>query len=83
MKKSTEELSNFNDSNRQIWAESKTGMTLTQAANLVLTAAREQKLDMTLLKEVLRVRLQEGIDLCYLEMFARIVYTLGGFEKNK
>lgn len=72
---------NLNGSNGQVWAESRTELTLTQATNLVLTAARDQKLDMDLFKDVLRVCLQEGIDLCYLGMFIRIVYTLGGFEK--
>lgn len=71
---------NFNNSNRQNWTESQTKMTLTQAANLVLTAARGQKLDMTLLKDVLRIRLQEGIDMCYLGMFVRIVYSLSCLE---
>ncbi|MFP3031660.1 MAG: hypothetical protein ACEY3M_11170, partial [Wolbachia sp.] len=36
---------NFNGSNEAAWQESKTGLTLTQAANLVSTAAKNQKSD--------------------------------------
>lgn len=48
---------NFNGSNRAAYRESKTSLTLTQAANLVLTAAKDQKLDTDFLKCMLLIRL--------------------------
>ncbi|MFP3035615.1 MAG: hypothetical protein ACEY3A_01000 [Wolbachia sp.] len=71
---------NFNGSNRAIWQESRTGLTLTQAANLVLTAAKNQKLDTDFLKCMLLVRLKEGNGACYLGMFNRIIYSLSCLE---
>lgn len=71
---------NFSGSNRANWSESRTGLTLTQAVNLVLTAAKKQNLDMQLLKGILLVRLQEGNRQCYLGMFNRIIYSLSCLE---
>ncbi|WP_353283183.1 hypothetical protein [Wolbachia endosymbiont (group A) of Pogonocherus hispidulus] len=51
---------NFNGSNGAAYRESKTSLTLTQAANLVLTAAKDQKLDTDFLKCMLLMRLKEG-----------------------
>ncbi|MDN5247907.1 MAG: hypothetical protein QWI36_02085 [Wolbachia endosymbiont of Tyrophagus putrescentiae] len=71
---------NFNNSNSATWKESKSGLTITQAANLVLIAAREQKLDMDLLKCMLLMRLQEGNGKCNLGMFNRVIYSLSCLE---
>ncbi len=71
---------NFNDSNRATYRESRTGLTLTQAANLVLAAAKNQKLDVDLLKCMLLMRLQEGNGACHLGMFNRIIYSLSCLE---
>lgn len=71
---------NFNGSNRAIWQESRAGLTLTQAANLVLTAAKNQRLDVDLLKCMLLMRLQEGSGACHLGMFNRIIYSLSCLE---
>ncbi|MDR3132228.1 MAG: hypothetical protein LBU02_04005 [Rickettsiales bacterium] len=71
---------NFNGSNRAIWQESRTGLTLTQAANLVLTAAKDQKLDTDFLKCMLLMRLKEGNGACHLGMFNRIIYSLSCLE---
>lgn len=71
---------NFNGSNRATWQESRTQLTLTQAANLVLTAARRQNLDVDLLKCMLVMRLQEGNGACNLGMFNRIIYSLSCLE---
>ncbi len=71
---------NFSCSNRATWQESKTSLTLTQAANLVLTAAKDQKLDTDFLKCMLLMRLQEGNCACHLGMFNRIIYSLSCLE---
>ncbi|WP_264330849.1 hypothetical protein [Wolbachia endosymbiont (group B) of Erebia ligea] len=71
---------NFNGSNRATYRESRTGLTLTQAANLVLAAAKNQKLDVDLLKCMLLMRLQEGSGACHLGMFNRIIYSLSCLE---
>ncbi|WP_264719702.1 hypothetical protein [Wolbachia endosymbiont (group B) of Eucosma cana] len=71
---------NFNCSNRATYRESRTGLTLTQAANLVLAAAKNQKLDVDLLKCMLLMRLQEGSGACHLGMFNRIIYSLSCLE---
>lgn len=71
---------NFNGSNGATWQESRTQLTLTQAANLVLTAARRQNLDVDLLKCMLIMRLQEGNGACNLGMFNRIIYSLSSLE---
>ncbi|WP_341820751.1 hypothetical protein [Wolbachia endosymbiont (group A) of Myopa testacea] len=71
---------NFNGSNRATWQESRTSLTLTQTANLVLTAAKDQKLDTDFLKCMLLMRLKEGNGACYLGMFNRIIYSLSCLE---
>ncbi|GFR07172.1 uncharacterized protein TNCT_13451 [Trichonephila clavata] len=71
---------NFNNSNRAAWQESRTSLTLTQTANLVLTAAKDQKLDTDFLKCMLLMRLQEGNGACHLGMFNRIIYSLSCLE---
>lgn len=71
---------NFNGSNGAAYRESKTSLTLTQAANLVLTAAKDQKLDIDLLKCMLLMRLQEGNSACNIGMFNRIIYSLSYLE---
>ncbi|WP_395462954.1 hypothetical protein [Wolbachia endosymbiont of Cantharis cryptica] len=71
---------NFNGSNGAAYRESKTSLTLTQAANLVLTAAKDQKLDTDFLKCMLLMRLKEGNDACHLGMFNRIIYSLSCLE---
>ncbi|MBC6686586.1 hypothetical protein H9I48_05185 [Wolbachia pipientis] len=71
---------NFNGSNGAAYRESKTSLTLTQAANLVLTAAKDQKLDTDFLKYMLLMRLQEGNGACHLGMFNRIIYSLSCLE---
>ncbi len=68
---------NFNGSNRAIWQESRTSLTLTQAANLVFTAAKDQKSDVN---SLLLMNLQDGLGLCTLGMFNRIIYSLGCFK---
>ncbi|WP_143689891.1 hypothetical protein [Wolbachia endosymbiont of Nilaparvata lugens] len=71
---------NFNGSNGATYRESRTELTLTQAANLVLAAGKNQKLDVDLLKCMLLMRLQEGNGACYLGMFNRIIYSLSYLE---
>ncbi|MFL3876920.1 hypothetical protein [Wolbachia endosymbiont of Trichogramma kaykai] len=71
---------NFNGSNGATYGESRTELTLTQAANLVLAAAKNQKLDVDLLKCMLLMRLQEGSGACHLGMFNRIIYLLSCLE---
>ncbi len=71
---------NFNGSNGATYRESRTELTLTQAANLVLAAAKDQKLDVDLLKCMLLMRLQEGSGACHLGMFNRIIYSLSCLE---
>ncbi|APR97935.1 hypothetical protein [Wolbachia endosymbiont of Folsomia candida] len=56
------------------------GMTVTQAVNLVLTVAREQNLDIELLKAILVVRFQESNGLCGGGMFNRVIYSLSSLE---
>lgn len=46
------------------WRDSKTGLTLTQAINLVLIAARKQNADVELLKSILLVRFEESNRQC-------------------
>ncbi|WP_264337717.1 hypothetical protein [Wolbachia endosymbiont (group B) of Dolichovespula media] len=71
---------NFNGSNGATYRESRTELTLTQTANLVLAAAKNQKLDVDLLKCMLLMRLQEGSGACHLGMFNRIIYSLSCLE---
>ncbi|OCA06831.1 hypothetical protein [Wolbachia endosymbiont of Trichogramma pretiosum] len=71
---------NFNGSNGATYGESRTELTLTQAANLVLAAANNQKLDVDLLKCMLLMCLQEGSGACHLGMFNRIIYSLSYLE---
>ncbi|WP_353288785.1 hypothetical protein [Wolbachia endosymbiont (group A) of Pogonocherus hispidulus] len=71
---------NFNNSNRAAWQESRTSLTLTQAANLVLTAAKDQKSDIDFLKSMLLIRFKEGNGKCNLGMFNRIIYSLSCLE---
>ncbi|WP_264735930.1 hypothetical protein [Wolbachia endosymbiont (group A) of Rhinocyllus conicus] len=71
---------NFNNSNRAAWQESRTSLTLTQAANLVLTAAKDQKSDIDFLKCMLLIRFKEGNGKCNLGMFNRIIYSLSCLE---
>ncbi|MFP3032939.1 MAG: hypothetical protein ACEY3M_18125, partial [Wolbachia sp.] len=59
------------------WQESKTGLTLTQAANLVSTAAKNQKSDVN---SLLLMNLKDGPGLCTLGMFDRIIYSLSCLE---
>ncbi|WP_341818307.1 hypothetical protein [Wolbachia endosymbiont (group B) of Ennomos erosarius] len=68
---------NFNHSNIANWRESKTGLTLTQTANLVLAAAENQKLDVN---SLLLMNLKDGLGLCPLGMFDRIIYSLSCLE---
>ncbi|WP_353274701.1 hypothetical protein [Wolbachia endosymbiont (group A) of Ennomos erosarius] len=68
---------NFNGSNEAAWQESKTGLTLTQAANLVSTAAKNQKSDVN---SLLLMNLKDGLGLCTLGMFDRIIYSLSCLE---
>ncbi|MGL9717336.1 MAG: hypothetical protein ACR5K9_01295 [Wolbachia sp.] len=62
------------------WRDSKTELTLTQAINLVLTAARKQGADVELLKSVLLVRFEESNRQCGPGMLNRIIYALSGLE---
>ncbi|MDR2978496.1 MAG: hypothetical protein LBU56_03740 [Rickettsiales bacterium] len=62
------------------WVDSKTGLTLTQAINLVLIAARNQSADVELLKSVLLVRFEESKRQCGPGMLNRIIYALSGLE---
>lgn len=73
---------NFNGSNRATWQESRTSLTLTQTANLVLNAAKDQKLntDTNFLKCMLMMRLKEGNGACHIGMFNRIIYSLSCLE---
>ncbi|WP_353286693.1 hypothetical protein [Wolbachia endosymbiont (group A) of Anthophora plumipes] len=71
---------NFNNSNRAAWQESRTSLTLTQAANLVLTTAKDQKSDIDFLKCMLLIRFKEGNGKCNLGMFNRIIYSLSCLE---
>ncbi|WP_341817166.1 hypothetical protein [Wolbachia endosymbiont (group A) of Agelastica alni] len=68
---------NFNGSNEAAWQESKTGLTPTQAANLVSTAAKNQKSDVN---SLLLMNLKDGLGLCTLGMFDRIIYSLSCLE---
>ncbi|ACN95626.1 hypothetical protein ACT91P_04005 [Wolbachia pipientis] len=62
------------------WVDSKTGLTLTQAINLVLIAARKQNSDVELLKSILLVRFDESNRQCGPGMLLRIIYALNGLE---
>lgn len=62
------------------WQDSKTGLTLTQAINLVLTAARANGTDIELLKSILLVRFEESNRQCGPGMLNRIIYALSGLE---
>ncbi|WP_264328824.1 hypothetical protein [Wolbachia endosymbiont (group A) of Andrena hattorfiana] len=67
---------NFNNSSIANWQESKTGLTLTQTANLV-SAAENQKSDVN---SLLLMNLKDGLGLCPLGMFDRIIYSLSCLE---
>lgn len=60
------------------WVDSQTGLTLTQAINLVLIAARKQNADVELLKSILLVRFEESNRQCGPGMLNRIIYALSG-----
>ncbi|MFP3022998.1 MAG: hypothetical protein ACEY3K_08850 [Wolbachia sp.] len=62
------------------WVDSKTGLTLTQAINLVLIAARKQNAGVELLKSVLLVRFEESNRQCGPGMLNRIIYALSGLK---
>ncbi len=62
------------------WADSQTGLTLTQAINLVLIAARKQNADIELLKSILLVRFEESNRQCGPGMLNRIIYALSGLK---
>lgn len=62
------------------WRDSKTGLTLTQAINLVLTAAREKNTDIELLNSILLVRFEESNRKCGPGMLNRIIYALSSLE---
>ncbi|MDE5062230.1 hypothetical protein [Wolbachia endosymbiont of Drosophila tsacasi] len=62
------------------WVDSQTGLTLTQAINLVLIAARKQNADVELLKSILLVRFEESDRQCGPGMLNRIIYALSGLE---
>ncbi len=62
------------------WVDSKTRLTLTQATNLVLIAARKQNADVELLKSILLVRFEESNRQCGPGMLNRIIYALSGLE---
>ncbi|MGL9779552.1 MAG: hypothetical protein ACR5K5_04880 [Wolbachia sp.] len=62
------------------WVDSQTGLTLTQAINLVLIAARKQNADVELLKSILLVRFEESNRQCGPGMLNRIIYALSGLE---
>ncbi|WP_341822835.1 hypothetical protein [Wolbachia endosymbiont (group A) of Clivina fossor] len=68
---------NFNNSSIANWQESKTGLTLTQTANLVSAAAENQKSDVN---SLLLMNLKDGLGLCPLGMFDRIIYSLSCLE---
>lgn len=71
---------NFNQSHRATWRDSRTGLTLTQAVNLVLTSIKVQKIDVDLLKSILLMRLKEGNGKCFPGMFNRIIYSISCLE---
>ncbi|WP_343289363.1 hypothetical protein [Wolbachia endosymbiont of Encarsia formosa] len=73
-------LSNYREGEWVRWVDSKTGLTLTQAINLVLIAARKQNADVELLKSVLLVRFEESNRQCGPGMLNRIIYALSGLE---
>ncbi|WCR53266.1 MAG: hypothetical protein PG981_000288 [Wolbachia endosymbiont of Ctenocephalides orientis wCori] len=62
------------------WQDSQTDLTLTQAVNLVLTAARQNDTDVELLKSILLVRFEESNRQCGPGMLNRIIYALRGLE---
>ncbi len=62
------------------WVDSQTGLTLTQAINLVLIVARKQNADVELLKSILLVRFEESNRQCGPGMLNRIIYALSGLE---
>jgi len=73
-------LDNYREGEWVRWVDSKTGLTLTQAINLVLIAARKQNADVELLKSVLLVRFEESNRQCGPGMLNRIIYALSGLE---
>ncbi|WP_265039726.1 hypothetical protein [Wolbachia endosymbiont (group A) of Trypoxylon clavicerum] len=62
------------------WVDSRTGLTPTQAINLVLIAAREQNADVEHLKVTLLVRFRESKRKCGPGMLIRIIYALSSLE---
>lgn len=62
------------------WQDSKTNLTLTQAVNLVLIVAREQDLDIELLKSILLVRFEESDRKCGPGMLNRIIFALSSLN---
>lgn len=73
-------LDNYGEGGWVRWVDSETGLTLTQAINLVLIAARKQNADVGLLKSVLLVRFEESNRQCGPGMLNRIIYALSGLE---
>lgn len=73
-------LDNYREGEWVRWVDSKTRLTLTQAINLVLIAARKQNADVELLKSVLLVRFEESNRQCGPGMLNRIVYALSGLK---
>lgn len=73
-------LDNYIEGEWVRWVDSKTRLTLTQAINLVLIAARKQNADVELLKSVLLVRFEESNRQCGPGMLNRIIYALSALE---
>ncbi|WP_353277076.1 hypothetical protein [Wolbachia endosymbiont (group B) of Villa cingulata] len=73
-------LDNYREGEWVRWVDSKTGLTLTQAINLVLITARKQNADVELLKSILLVRFEESNRQCGPGMLNRIIYALSGLE---
>ncbi|UXX40236.1 MULTISPECIES: hypothetical protein [unclassified Wolbachia] len=73
-------VDNYREGEWVRWVDSKTGLTLTQAINLVLIAATKQNADVELLKSILLVRFEESNRQCGPGMLNRIIYALSGLE---
>lgn len=73
-------LDNYREGEWVRWVDSKTGLTLTQAINLVLIAARKQNADVEMLQFTLLVRFEESNRQCGPGMLNRIIYALSGLE---
>ncbi len=73
-------VDNYREGEWVRWVDSKIGLTLTQAINLVLIAATKQNADVELLKSILLVRFEESNRQCGPGMLNRIIYALSGLE---